>query len=162
MDFIDTALELEVKTIERYTMLADQCAGHEGIRSILNMLISDHKTHLSSLRSWQDEADFARAEPDVFPEIRQLFEDMKSAKNTFSCDINQLKLYQEARDLVLEKQNVYQKIQSRLPDQAGRDWLERLIKEEKKQVLVLNNIIQMVERPEQWLEDAEFSHLDEY
>ena len=27
---------------------------------------------------------------------------------------------------------------------------------------VLDNIIRMVERPEQWLEDAEFSHLDEY
>jgi hypothetical protein len=37
-----------------------------------------------------------------------------------------------------------------------------MAEEEKKQAVVLGNIIEMVRRPETWLEDAEFRHLDEY
>jgi len=40
--------------------------------------------------------------------------------------------------------------------------IEKLVSEEKKHLLVLENIIEMVNRPNLWIEDAEFNHLDEY
>ncbi len=162
MEFMKTAMELEIEAIKKYRDLAEQCSAHEGVRRILHMLIADHEEHLASLRTMQDEKGASRGEPETFSEIKQLLEKMRAQKDTFSCSMNQLHLYREARDLVLEKQELYKKIQSTLPDLPGRNRLEALIKEEGKQAQVLDNIIQMVERPEQWLEDAEFSHLDEY
>ena len=121
MEFIDTALEMEIGIIERYKTLSEQCVSHEGIRRILGMLIADHENHLESLKSIQEKADFSLEDQGLFQEVKKQLSGIKSGKNTFSCDIDQLKLY-----------------------------------------FVLHNIIQMVERPEGWLEDAEFSHLDEY
>ena len=162
MEFIDTALEMEISIIERYKTLSEQCVSHEGIRRILGMLIADHENHLESLKSIQEKADFSLEDQGLFQEVKKQLSGIKSGRNTFSCDIDQLKLYKEARELVLEKQEMYQKTRDRLKDPAALEYLDRLILEEKKQLFVLHNIIQMVERPEGWLEDAEFSHLDEY
>jgi rubrerythrin len=162
MKFLETALELETETIKRYRALAERCTDHEGIRRILDMLISDHESHLASLRSWGDSRGAEAEDIGVFFEVKQMLEKMRSEKDTFSCSMEQVQLYREARDLVLQKLDMYQKIQAGLPDPAGRARLDQFILEEKKQGRVLDNIIRMVERPEQWLEDAEFSHLEEY
>ena len=39
---------------------------------------------------------------------------------------------------------------------------QKLAEEEKKHYFLLENIIQFVSRPETWLENAEFYHLEEY
>jgi rubrerythrin len=38
----------------------------------------------------------------------------------------------------------------------------KLADEEKKHYFLLENIIDFVSRPQKWLENAEFYHLDEY
>jgi len=38
----------------------------------------------------------------------------------------------------------------------------RLAEEEKKHFFLLKNIVEFVSRPETWLENAEFYHLEEY
>ena len=162
MDFVALAQELEGKTITTYQNLADQCTSHEGIRRILLMLMDDHKQHVEGLKRSPHVTEVPLADPGVFKEVRQLLEKIQTDQNTFSCDIDQLKLYYEARDLVLEKKELYQKIQQTVEDEAGRRFVGKLIQEENKQAFVLSNIIEMVERPQHWLEDAEFTHLDEY
>jgi rubrerythrin len=162
MDFLNKALEMEISTIELYKTLAEQCVSHEGIRRILVMLTADHENHLESLKSAQEKADFTLEDQGLFQEVKKQLSGIKVVENTFSCDIDQLKLYKKAREFILEKQEFYQKTRDRFKDPAAREYLDRLIRQEKKQAFVLDNIIQMVERPETWLEDAEFSHLDEY
>ena len=162
MTFVQLAQQLENKTISAYEALAEQCASHEGVRRILLMLVEDHKKHVAELRKDADWREEKLSDPAVFEEVRGLLEKIQTEKDMFSCDIDQLKLYREARDLVLEKIELYEKVREKTEAGGGRDALETLIKEEEKQAFVLNNIIEMVERPERWLEDAEFSHLDEY
>ena len=162
MDLIEMALDLEQKTIVMYRELAEQCASHEGIRHILQMLVDDHKEHISSLTRMRDQQRFDSESPAVFKKIRSLLEKIQHTKDTFSCDIDQLNLYRKALDQVGEKQRFYQQIREQLETDGGRRLMDALIKQEDKQAFVLNNIIEMVERPNLWLEDAEFSHLDEY
>jgi rubrerythrin len=44
---------------------------------------------------------------------------------------------------------------------ARRDNLVRRAEEEKKHYLILEEIIEFVSRPDHWLENAEWCHLDE-
>jgi rubrerythrin len=162
MKFAQLAQQLENKTISAYEALAGQCSSHEGVRRILLMLVEDHKKHVDELGKATDQGDEQFSDPSVFEEVRRLLEKIQTEKDTFSCDIDQLKLYREARDLVLEKKQFYQEVRDKTEGGSGRNFLDTLIKEEEKQAFVLNNIIEMVERPDHWLEDAEFSHLDEY
>ncbi len=162
MDLIEMALDLEQKTIGTYQDLAAQCASHAGIRRILQMLVDDHNEHLKSLTRMRDQQGFESESPAVFREIRGMLEKIQHAKDTFSCDIDQLNLYRKALDQVGEKKRLYAQIREKLKTDDGRRLMDSLIKQEDKQAFVLNNIIEMVERPQLWLEDAEFSHLDEY
>ena len=162
MDFIGIAKELEEKTITAYKSLADQCQSHEGIQSILSMLIHNQEKHLRSLNGMQNIEISDQGAQGLFKSVQSVLQQIHADKNTFSCDMDQIKLYRETRDLVLRKIEIYQEAQKEIEAETQKALLESLVKQETKQAFVLNNIIEMVERPNQWLEDAEFSHLDEY
>ncbi len=162
MEFIAIAKDLEEKTISAYKYLAEQCQSHEGIQRILNMLIRDQEAHLKSLSRMQNIDIPDQGTQGIFESVQNLLQQIQTEKNIFSCDMDQVKLYRETRDLVLRKIELYQEAQGEIKTSTQKALLESLVKQETKQAFVLNNIIEMVERPNQWLEDAEFSHLDEY
>jgi rubrerythrin len=47
-------------------------------------------------------------------------------------------------------------------EEYQKEIFQRLADEEKKHYFLLENIIEFVSRPETWLENAEFYHLEEY
>ncbi|MGD8537867.1 MAG: ferritin family protein [Candidatus Aminicenantes bacterium] len=162
MEFFEFALEMETKTIESYRTLAEKCQSNEGVKKILLMLAEDHEKHTDTLREMQTSALVEMEETEVFREARRVFSDMQNNKSPFSCDIDQVRLYEDARELVLKKRQFYEDIAAKLETEESRALVAKMAEEEKKQAVVLDNIIEMVRRPETWLEDAEFHHLDEY
>ncbi len=162
MDFFEFALEMEQRTIESYRFLAEKCQGNEGIKNILLMLADDHEKHIKTLGEMQDKAAAEMEETEVFRKARELFSSMQEDKDPFSCDIDQVKLYEDARDLVLKKHRFYLDLVEKMETEENKALVRKMAQEEKKQAVVLGNIIEMVRRPQTWLEDAEFHHLDEY
>ncbi len=162
MEFFEFALEMETKTIESYRALAEKCQSNEGVKKILLMLAEDHEKHTDTLREMQTSSVVEMEETEVFREARRVFSDMQNNKSPFSCDIDQVRLYEDARELVLKKRQFYEDIAAKLETEESRALVAKMAEEEKKQAVVLDNIIEMVRRPETWLEDAEFHHLDEY
>jgi rubrerythrin len=162
MEFIEFALDMEKKTIESYRTLAEKCQSNEGVKNILIMLAADHENHAKTLERLQIETAVEMEETEAFREARELFTEMQGEKTPFSCDIDQVELYENARDLVLKKHQFYSDIGKSVETEDTKTLINRMAEEEKKQAVVLGNIIEMVRRPETWLEDAEFHHLDEY
>ncbi|MBN1274537.1 MAG: hypothetical protein JXB26_19930 [Candidatus Aminicenantes bacterium] len=162
MGFYDIAADLEQKTIKTYKNLAEQCVTHEGVRNILLMLARDQEKHAAKIEEIRNKTCEGIDDTNVFKEARRLFEEMQRKRETFACDLDQLKLYRDARDLLSEKKSLYTKMSQEADCDEDRNLLLRLADEEKKQILVLDNIIEMVDRPNHWLEDAEFTHLEEY
>jgi rubrerythrin len=162
MDFFEFALDQEQQTIESYQTLAEKCQSNEGVKNILLMLADDHKKHTKTLREIQKKTSVEMEETETFREARELFAEMQRDKTPFSCDIDQVKLYEEARDLVLKKLQFYLDTIEKMETEENKTLVKKMAEEEKKQAFVLENIIEMVRRPETWLEDAEFHHLDEY
>lgn len=162
MEFFEFAIDLEKKAIDTYRELAHQCRTNEGIKNILLMLVSDHEKHAQTLEKMKAKTRIEMTKTEAFREARKVFESMKRDKDVFSCDIDQLQLYKAARDLVQKKQKLYKDMASSMELEEDKILLSRLAEEEKKQATVLDNIIEMVNRPNTWLEDAEFHHLDEY
>lgn len=162
MEFFDMALSLENRALDLYRSLMERCTSHEGIRRILAMLIRDQKHHLEILAGLKGGEGAADSGGRVGGEARRLFEAMQRRGQTFSCDLDQLQMYRQALELLKEKEAFYRKSRVSARKEIVRAGLEKLAVEEKKQALVLENIVTMVERPQRWLEDAEFNHLEEY
>jgi rubrerythrin len=162
MEFFEFAIDLEQKTVDTYRELAHQCRTNEGIKNILLMLSDDHDKHMQTLEKMKAKTQFEMTKTEAFREARKLFDEMQRDKNVFSCDIDQLKLYKKARDLVQKKQHFYEEMVDRMDSDENKNLVKHLVEEEKKQAVVLDNIIEMVNRPNAWIENAEFHHLDEY
>ena len=162
MDFIEFAVELEQKTVDVYRELADQCRANEGIKNILLRLVADHDKHAQTLEKLKTNVPVEMTKTEAFREARNVFEKMQRDKDVFSCDIDQLQLYKEARDLVHKKQVFFEEMIGRMDSEESKRLLMQLAEEEKKQVTVLDNIIEMVNRPNSWIENAEFHHLNDY
>jgi rubrerythrin len=162
MDFFEFALDLEKQTIGNYKTLAEKCQSNEGVKKILLMLAEDHEKHTKTLKEIQSKTSVEMEKTEAFREARQVFAEMQKDKTPFSCDIDQVKLYEDARDLVLKKLQFYSDTVEKMETEENKALVKKMAEEEKKQAFVLENIIEMVRRPETWLEDAEFHHLDEY
>jgi rubrerythrin len=162
MDAFDLALDMEKQTVRIYRDLAGRCLTHEGIKNILQMLADNHAKHVEALEDRKTRIAPKMSDTQAFREARKLFEEMHGKKETFSCDLDQLSLYKDARSLILKKRKLYTEMIDDADSEEGKALLSQLAEEEKKQAAVLDNIIAMVERPKMWLEDAEVFHLDEY
>lgn len=162
MGFYDIAADLEAKTINIYKKLADMCTTNKGIKNILVMLAEDHEKHAATIEEMREKTCEGIDDTEVFKEAKKLFEEMQEQRETFSCDLEQLNLYREARDMVRKKLDLYTEMIEKADCEEDRNLIKKMVEEEKKQITVLDNIIEMVDRPNHWLEDAEFNHLDEY
>jgi rubrerythrin len=162
MEFFEFALEMEKKTVKNYRSLAEQCQNNEGVKNILLMLAEDHEKHEKTLIEMQKNLHAEMPDTEAFREARKLFTHMKAEKDPFSCDIDQVKLYEDARDLVLKKEQFYLEMFDSMDTEETKTLVRQMAEEEQKQAEVLSHIIEMVRRPQTWLEDAEFHHLDEY
>lgn len=162
MDFFETAIDLEESMIRNYKDLAERCNTHEGVRNMLLMLAADQEKHHEIFSGFKERKASMVESAKVFKHARTLFEDMQDNRDTFSCDMDQLKMYEQARDLLVKKREFYTQALDRFTSSEDRSLLEKIIDEENRQTIVLENIIEMVNRPNSWIEDAEFNHLDEY
>jgi rubrerythrin len=160
--FFNLAIDLEKKSVDTYRELAHQCRTNEGIKNILLRLVADHERHARTMEKMRVKAPAEMAKTEAFQEARKMFEKMQKDKDVFSCDIDQLRLYREARDLVQKKQKLFDEMADRMESEEKKNLLKQIAAEEKKQVMVLDNIIEMVDRPNTWIENAEFHHLTDY
>jgi rubrerythrin len=71
------------------------------------------------------------------------------------------KAYKEA--LAMEKQAVkYYWGMMKKSDDSQKTALAHIIEEEKKHVILMEALIEYARKPHEWLENAEFNHLDDY
>jgi rubrerythrin len=162
MDFLNLALQMEDQTIAMYKDLAEKCFTHEGIRKILLMLAGDHEKHSLTLAKLKNKGSETKKKSQALDEAERLFARMRKDRETFSCDMDQLQLYRDARNFLQKKVEFYKEMSTQLDTKDAQTLLKNLMAEEQKQLKVLDNIIEMVSRPENWLDNAEYFHLEEY
>ncbi len=162
MDFINYALEMEKETKNYYIDLAEKCVTNEGVKNILLMLAREHEKHSEAFKQIEEDNCSGMEDTDSFKEVDKLFRTMKENKQTFSCDIDQIELYKKALNLVTKKYDFYQETLEKVECPESRKVIEKISQEEKHQKYVLENIVEMVTRPDVWVEDAEFYHFEEY
>ncbi|MBN2460591.1 MAG: ferritin family protein [Candidatus Cloacimonetes bacterium] len=162
MGFYDKAIELEKQAQEYYRKLCDQCADNEGLRNILKILSGDHRHHERILNEMKDGACQEKPGSDSYPRVVNIFREIKRKKQDFQCDMDLLQLYKEGLEFTREKLNFYENALEQLTCEKDKNLLKQVIKEEQNQVYVLEDILEMVRRPDTWVENAEFYHFEDY
>ncbi|MHC4498426.1 MAG: ferritin-like domain-containing protein [Planctomycetota bacterium] len=161
MDIFEFAMQKEKLSEENYRQLAAQ-TDNPGLKSIFNMLADEEAHHFTVVEQMRSKVPDKLSGTDVLSEAQQIFARMREGTRKFDFDAGQIQVYEKARDIEEESRKFYLEKADEVQDPSQKAIFTKLAEEEKKHYLLLDNIIDFVSRPETWLENAEFYHLEEY
>jgi len=161
MNIFEYALEKEKQSQQYYKDLAEKC-NNEGLNYILNMLSEEEGLHIIIIQKMQGEHPEIPQKSALLENARKTFEKMKDSKETFDFNISQVELYKKAREMEKSALEHYIGKINELKDETQKKIFQKLANEEQRHYNLLGNIIEFITRPQSWLENAEFHHIDEY
>jgi rubrerythrin len=161
MDFYDYAMQMEKDGESYYRSAAVQVA-HEGIRTILTMLADDEAVHYRVLENMKKSEVTRLGESMAIAQVKNIFLKMAQSDDYSMVRLSEIDLYRKAQDIEQKTMDFYSEKADEVVDVYERTLLLKLADEEKRHYFILENIIEFVSRPEQWMENAEWYHIEEY
>lgn len=159
MDIFEFAMQMEKDGEAMYRGLANKVAD-AGVKQILNLLADDEVKHYEAVKAIK-EADQVRFKgSDILATAKNIFAQIDG--KTFDLEGPQAELYRQAQEIELKSQRFYEEKANQVDDPVQRGMFLKIAEEEKRHYFLLDHIVEFVSRPQSWLENAEFTHLDEY
>jgi rubrerythrin len=160
MNIFDFAMEKEKFSEDYYRQLAAK-SGDKGLATIFNMLADEEARHKKIVSDMKKDIAPDLAETKVLSDAKNVFTKMRESAQGFDFNISEIELYKKALKIEQQSRDFYLEKADEVAEAQKEIFLE-LADEEKKHYFLLENIIDFVSRPEKWLENAEFYHLEEY
>ena len=160
MNIFEYAMQMEKDGEEYYRTLARQ-TDNKGLQTILTMLADEEVKHHNAIERMQTTEPHME-EATILTDARNIFFQIKESGESFDFDIKQTYLYRKAQDIEKESQDFYTEKAGEVTEEYQRELFLKLADEERKHYFLLDYIIEFVSKPEYWLENAEFFHLEEY
>ena len=162
MEIYKFALNFEKKNREYYEKCA-QTSKSVQIKKIFNYLANEEKRHEEIVKKLA-EGEVSNYKSDILPKSKEVFQLIadKISKNENIHEDNQIAVYRKAVKMEQESQEYYKKKANEADDEDVKQLLLTLSKEEKRHEIILDHILEHIERPQEWVENAEFNKLEEY
>ena len=160
MNIYEFAKQFETDGREYYLKLAEESKS-EYLRQLFTMLADDELKHYEIVSMLQ-ERDAEYQPSDSFQKVPTLFRKYLDANESFEAEITKLEAYDHAVKLEKESFDFYREQGEKAGNPVEREVLFRIANEEKKHQITLENLMELVRKPEVWVESPEFSHLEEY
>lgn len=161
MDIFEFAKEKEKYAEEFYRDRAAK-SPDKGLAEIFLLLANEEEKHFDMIEKMQAEVPAELTETTVLSDAAAIFEKIREGAMKLSFDKSELELYKEAQKIEQNARDYYLDKADQVEVQAQKDIFIKLAEEEKKHYFLLDNIIDFVSRPQQWLENAEFHHMEDY
>ena len=160
MDIYEFAKQFETDGREYYLKLAEESKS-EYLQQLFTMLADDELKHYEIVNRLQEQ-DAEYIPSKSFEEVRTIFRRCLDANETFTADITNLEAYARAIELETESFDFYKEQGDKAKNPIERGILYRIANEEIRHQITLENLMELVRKPEVWVESPEFSHLEEY
>lgn len=160
MDIYDYAMQME-KDGENYYHELERATTNKGLKSILGMLVSAEVQHYKLFQNMKLHQKVSVPDTPLLADVKNIFQRMREQKD-FSVDVSQTELYKKAQGIEVKSRAFYLEQAGKVPDPSQKEAFERIAAEEQRHYIVVENILNFISRPESWLEDAEWYHLEDY
>jgi len=162
MNIYQYALQLEKDSENYYRELA-QKTENIGLQNILKMLAEEEVKHYKIIEQMmKGEASPELAETDLLKKAKNIFMKIKGKEIVFKFDLAQVDFYRKAQEFEEKSYKYYKEMSDKVEIELQKKILIKLAEEEKKHLFLLENVVEFLSRPETWIENAEFNHLDDY
>ena len=164
MNIFEYAMKMEEDGRAFYLEQADK-TGVPELRRILVELAEDELKHYNTFRAMRDRQPTGYDESrktTILTTVKNVFEELRAENRQLSFKAAAKSIWEEAREIEKKAEEFYREKAGEIGDETQEGILNRIADEEHHHRVTIENVIRFLDRPRQWLEDAEWTHLDEY
>jgi rubrerythrin len=161
VDIYEYAMKME-RDGEKYYRELVQRTGNAGLKNILTMLADAEVKHYRIFEKMKRNETSETTDTEFLSGVKNIFEKIREGKETSGLSVPEIQMYEQAQDIEKKSEDFYLDKSGEVADSSQKEMLKKIAAEEKRHYNILQSIIDFVSRPEQWLEDAEWYHLEDY
>lgn len=161
MDIYDYAMQME-KDGELYYRHAGAQVAHKGIRNILTMLADAEVSHYRIFENMKKGGKVQIGDSKVLAGVKNIFLKMAESSDYTLAPLSEIDVYKKAQDIEQKSMDFYREKGDKVADAYERTIFLKVADQEKRHYLILENIIDFLSRPQQWLENPEWYHMEDY
>lgn len=158
MDLFEFSIQMEKDAEALYRKMAEN-APVEGIKKVLLMLAEDEVKHRVAIERLQKKHDVP-AQKGVALDIKTVFEEMKGDENITTLTVDAVEDYKKAVEIEKRGMAFYKEKFEEADDPVSKQLFEVLMKQETYHLRTCENLLDMVQKPEWWVDNAEFNPQD--
>jgi len=156
MNIYETAIMMEQEGIETYKQRYDT-TNNTGLRAILRELIEMEESHLVIFKEMRDNHPCDAIVQITYNELKATFKDVKDHLNQDKED--EIEFYKKVKDVELNAHEKYLEFVDQTENNEHKEIFKNIANEEKKHAIIIDNIIELLKKPDTWVESPEFTHL---
>ncbi|WP_373481439.1 ferritin family protein [Acetobacterium sp.] len=161
MNSIEFAIKME-RDGEKYYREQAENNQNNSLNAVFLLLAEDENGHAKLLENEQEKITYDLAENEVLADANNVFKDRGDFKNKFEKIPDQLDVYRMALQMEKDSIELYEKFFKEATDEHTKKLFGYLVKQEENHFKIFDNLIALVERPDEWVEDAEFGIREDY
>ena len=164
MNIYDFAINFEIENRKLYEKFAEE-SENKNLRCVFVGLAEEEKRHEDIIRKLKEEKKIDEVDSDIISTAKEAFQliskDLSDTKDNIFPQ-QQVDVYKKAKEIEVDSYKFYNDKAAETEIPEVEKVFKRLAEEEKKHERIIDNVIEMVNRPNTWLEDAEWNHLEDY
>ncbi|MBN2853434.1 MAG: ferritin family protein [Clostridia bacterium] len=160
MNTLEYAMKMENEGEAFYLEQADKYEGQ--LKKVFTILAHDEKIHAEIIKSKMENMTFELKDSHTLKESKSIFKDSKQFHSEYKVHMDQLDVYRLALAKEKESIDLYSEFLEKAVSEEEKALYKFLINQEQEHFRVLEDIIILVNRPNDWVESAEFGIRKEY
>lgn len=159
MNTIDFAINMELEGQKYYLEQAELNKDNE-LHTVFLMLADSEEGHAELLRKYKNKEALSHTEDFVQPGLKSVFhglEDFYQGDGAKQLDAYRIACEQEEKSIKL-----YRELEEQVEEEPAKELFRYLIRQEEDHLILFEELVKMVTRPEEWVEAAEFGIREEY
>lgn len=161
MNSLEFAIKMELDG-QNYYIEQSKINKDNSLSTVFLMLAKDEENHARILQNKFNEVFYELKENNTLIQSKNVFKGIGNFKNEIKGIPNQLDLYKEALEKEKQSIDLYKKFLFEETDDNEKKLFEYLTKQEGDHLAVLEELVSLVVRPDEWVESAEFGIRKEY
>ncbi|MDD4564150.1 MAG: ferritin family protein [Eubacteriales bacterium] len=159
MNSLELAIQLEMDSKRFYLEQAEKTEDR-GLRAIFITLAEEESIHARILKNKADNLSYELV--DTYAEIKNLFSKIGSYKSEIKKMPDALDVYNLSLEIEKKSKDLYEEMLREATDEKDIKIFKYLIQQEEDHYRVIEQLMEMVRRSEEWVESAEFGLRKEY
>ncbi len=165
-DVFEFAMQMEVDGKAYYEDMASKTK-IPALKKILVGLAEDEQRHYQIFKNLRDNlsedvSKLSEKSSTIMGTAKNVFQEISGQTIEVDTAADAIEVWKQAQDIEKKSEDFYREKVNEVPDKTAKDLLRKIADEEHKHWALIEAVMQFLHRPDRWLEDAEWNHLEDY